>query len=117
MAREKKTTIKAPCELIIAICDKELGDDLERYINSQGITSGILMNGKGPAESMVADLFGFGMNNKDILMCIVPIDRTDKIVAGINAITGIEDDKYGLTMVLPMSGADSNLLDLVGVLL
>ena len=117
MAREKKTTIKAPVELIIAICDKGIGDDLERYINSQGITSGILMNGKGTAESMVADLFGFGMNNKDILMCVVPIDKTDIIVAGINAITGIEADKYGLTMVLPMSGADSNLLDLVGVLL
>lgn len=112
-----KTTIKAPVELIIAICDKGLGGELERYVNIQGITSSLIMNGKGTAESMVADLFGFGMNNKDILLCITPVEKTERLVAGINAITGIEDDRYGLTMVLPLSGADSNILELAGVLL
>ncbi len=112
-----KTTIKAPVEIIMAICDKGLGDDLERYLQSQGITAGIVMAGKGTAESLVADIFGFGMNEKDIMICVSPVEKTERLVAGINAITGIESDRYGLTMVLPMSGADSGLLELAGIML
>lgn len=116
MAKESNK-IKAPIELIMAICDKGLGEELEKYIQSQGLKAGVIMSGKGTAESMVADLFGFGLDEKDILMVIVPVEQTEKIVGGINAITGIEDDRYGLTMVLPLSSADSNIIDLAGVLL
>lgn len=116
MAKESNK-IEAPIELIMAICDKGLGEELEKYIQSQGLKAGVIMSGKGTAESMVADLFGFGLDEKDILMVIVPVEQTEKIVGGINAITGIEDDRYGLTMVLPLSSADSNIIDLAGVLL
>lgn len=109
--------IKAPIEMVLAICDKGLGNDLEKYIQSQGLRAGVMMSGKGTGESMVADLFGFGMDEKDILVALVPVEKTEKIVGGINAITGIEDDRYGLTMVLPLSSADSNIIDLAGVLL
>lgn len=116
MARES-VKIKAPIEMVLAICDKGLGEELEKYIQSQGLKAGIVMSGKGTAESMVADLFGFGLDEKDILVVLVPVEKTEKIVGGINAITGIEDDRYGLTMVLPLSSADSNIIDLAGVLL
>lgn len=116
MAREN-TKIKAPIELVLAICDKGLGEELEKYVESQGLKSGIIMGGQGTAESSVADIFGFGLDEKDILAVIVPKEKTEKIVGGINAITGIEDDKYGLTMVLPLSGADSTIIELSGVLL
>ncbi len=116
MAKES-VKIKSPIELVVAICDKGLGEELEDYLESQDMRAGIIMSGKGTAESMFADLFGFGLDEKDILGVIVPIEKTEKIVGGINAITGIEDDRYGLTMVLPLSSADSNIIDLAKVLL
>ena len=71
--------------------------------------------GKGTAESEIADLFGFGMNNRDIVAVMVPVEKTDKVVKRINDITGIERDTYGHTIVMPLSSASSNLLELARV--
>lgn len=116
MSKENKK-IKAPIELVLAIFDRGLGEEIEKYVESQGLKAGIMLGGKGTAESVVADIFGFGMDEKDILAVMVPKEKTEMIIGGINAITGIEDDRYGLTMVLPLSGADSTIIELSGVLL
>lgn len=111
----KNEKIKAPISLVIAICDKGVGEEVEVYFNNKGLTSGLLFFGKGTAESVIADIFGFGMNNKDILAVIVPVEKLEKTVEDINQITGIEHNNYGLTMVLPISSASSLLLDLTKI--
>lgn len=112
-----KNTIKAPVQMIVSICEKGDGENIEKYLCGEGITTGITFMGKGTAESDMADIFGFGLSNRDVVCAVVPIDRVDKTVKAINDITGIETDNYGLTMVMPMSGGDSTLLELLKVVL
>ena len=111
----KNTTIKSPVELVVAICDDKKGEEVEAYLNSVHLDAGLLFMGKGTAESEIADLFGFGMNNKDIVAVIVPIEKTQKVVDKIIQITGIENDAYGLTFVMPLSSASSLLFDIANI--
>ena len=111
----KNETYKSPVEIIVAICDDSKGELIEKYLHSVHLNAGLLFMGKGTAESEIADLFGFGMNNRDIVAVVVPCDKTQKVVKKINEITGIEKDSYGLTFVMPLSSASSNLLDLARV--
>ena len=111
----KKTSIKAPVQLVVSICDDKKGEEVEEYLHSVHLDAGLLFMGKGTAESDIADLFGFGMNNRDIVAVIVPNEKVDRVVKKINEITRIEIDSYGLTFVMPLSGASSLLLDMANV--
>lgn len=110
----KKTSIKSPVKLLLTIVDDGVGDLLEKYYNERNLTGGLVFKGKGTAESEIADLFGFGLSDKDIVAIFVPSDCED-IVNDVNEITGIERDSYGLNMVLEINSASSNLLDGLGI--
>ena len=111
----KNAIYKSPLDIVIAICDDKKGEEVEEYLHSAHLDAGLLFMGKGTAESEIADLFGFGMNNRDIVAVMVPVEKTDKVVKRINDITVIERDTYGLTIVMPLSSASSNLLELARV--
>ena len=111
----KKTSIESPISLLISIVDDEIARDVEMYLNKNGLNQGIIFIGKGTAESDVADIFGFGMNDKNIIACIIPNSKKAKIIADINDITGVETDNYGLNMVIRLQSVSSNLLDMMNI--
>ena len=111
----KKIKIQSPISLLISIVDRDDSHEVEEYLSRHNLHSGIVFMGKGTAESEIADIFGFGMSDKDIIACIIPNEKKDKIVADINNITRVDIDKYGLNMVLKISSAGSNLLELMKI--
>lgn len=114
--REKNTKkIPAPAKLLLCIADKGVGKDIENYLNDHRLNAGILLIGKGTAESDIADIFGFGMSDKDIVGCLVPVAKLEKVVADINQITGVETDRYGLNMILDIQSMASNMLEFLNI--
>lgn len=111
----KITKIKSPLKLLIAIGDRGSAEEIELYLNKHKLNGGLVLMGKGTAESEIADIFGFGMSDKDIIVCLIPENKSQKIVSDINEITGVEKDKYGLNMVLNLQSASSNLLDFLNI--
>ena len=111
----KKSTNKSPISLLLSIVDENVADDLEKYLNEKQLNTGIIFKGKGTAESEIADIFGFGMNDKVIVACIIPVSEKNKILDDINEITGVEKDNYGLNMVLRIQSAGSNILDMMNI--
>jgi len=111
----KKTNIPSPVSLLLSIVDEEVARDVEKYLNKKGLNSGIIFMGKGTAESDIADIFGFGMSDKEIIACIIPSAKKTKIINDINEITGVETDNYGLNMILKLQSASSNLLDIMKI--
>ena len=107
----KKNSIASPISLLISIIDDDIALDVEKYLNKKGLNSGIIFIGKGTAESDIADIFGFGMSDKNIIACMIPNDQKAKIIDDINEITGVEKDNYGLNMVINVQSASSNLLE------
>ena len=112
-----KTKIKSPISLLIVLVDDGVGVQVEEYLTKKHLKAGVLFNGKGTAESEIADIFGFGLGDRDIVACIVPVDKQEKILADVTELTGIEKDNYGLTMLLPIDSASSTILELMGITL
>ena len=110
-----KAKMKSPISLILTIVDDGVGEKVEEYLLAHKLSNGILFNGKGTAESMVADIFGFGLGNRDVIIVLVPVEKQDKILEDITKLTGIEEDEYGLSMIIPIDAASSTILDQMGI--
>ena len=111
----KKNTIESPVTLLLSFVDRGKADDVERYLSEHKLNGGLVFMGKGTAESDIADIFGFGMNDRDVIACIIPVAKKDKIIADINEITGVETDTYGLNMLLKIQSMATNLLDFLNI--
>lgn len=112
---KKQPKMESPISLLVCIMDRVCLDDVEKYLSDNHLKGGLAFMGKGTGESDIADIFGFGMDDKDIIACFIPNSHKDKIVRDINNITGVEKDNYGLNMVLKVQSASSNLLELLGI--
>ena len=111
----KTTKFPSPMKLLLSIVDDGTGEDIERYLNDKNLNGGLMFKGKGTAESDFADIFGFGLSDKDIIAVFIPNDKCAKVVEDINELTGVESHSYGLNLVLDIGSASSNLLDLIGI--
>lgn len=111
----KKSSIKSPISLLLSIVDDDIALEVEKYLSKQKLSSGIIFNCKGTAESEIADIFGFGMDDKSVIACIIPVEKKDKIVSDVNEITGVEKDNYGLNMVIKVQSSASNLLEFMNI--
>lgn len=110
----KEVKQKSPISLLLIFCDKGRGYEVEEYLNKHHLKGGLMIMGKGTAESDVADIFGFGMCDRDIIACIIPSEKQDKILEDVTKITGVEEDSYGLTMLLDIASASSTMLEHIG---
>lgn len=115
MKESKVTKMKTPMKLIISFADRDVTKDMEDYLGEMGLNGGIVFRGKGTAESDIADIFGFGIEDKDILTCLVPIEKLKKTVHDLKEISGIEDRNYGLLFVVDLQSASSNLLEFMDI--
>lgn len=111
----KKTSVPSPISLLLSINDDGMGELVEKYLNEKNLNGGIIFQGKGTAESEIADIFGFGLSDKDIIAVFIPKNKCSKIISDINEITGVEKDRYGLNMILDINSASSNLINFLGI--
>lgn len=112
---EKTKKIKSPIKLVVSFADRESTKDMEEYLNNHHLSGGVVFMGKGTAESEIADIFGFGMAERDVLACLIPTQKVDKVVRDLNDISRIELDNYGLLFVMDLQSAGSNLLEFLKV--
>lgn len=103
--------MQSPIKLVIAILDRGDAKAIESYLSENNLDTGIVFMGKGTAETSFGDIFGFGIQDKDVIACIIPVNHEKDIIKDINRISGIEQDKFGLTFVIDIQSAGSNLLE------
>lgn len=108
----KQTKQKAPISLLLIIADKGTDEIIQEYFSKKNLRAGLTFMGKGTAESQIADIFGFGLNEKDIIACLIPKAKEDKIIKEVTELIGIEKDAYGLTMLLDLTSATSSILEM-----
>ena len=111
----KKEKTPSPLLLLLSINDDGMGEVIEKYLNENGLIGGMFFQGKGTAESEIADIFGFGLSDKDIIAVFIPKENSKQIIDDINIITGVEEDRYGLNIVMEINSISSNLLEFLGI--
>ena len=107
----KKNKIDAPIEVMMTITNNGDSDKVIKYLQSQNVPYSIVMMGKGTNPSPIADIFTFGIDDRDILVTFIPTDKEKQIVQDLTKVLGLEDKNLGLIMILPINSASSNLLE------
>ena len=107
----KNKKIDAPIEVLLTITNNGDSDKVIKYLQTQNIPYSIVMMAKGTNPSQIADIFTFGIDDRDILVTFIPTDKEDKIVKDLTKVLGLEDKNLGLIMILPINSASSNLLE------
>ena len=111
----KKQKVSEKFSVLIAICDNEQLPVLDDYLSQHKLKNGLVFMGKGTAESNIADIFGFGLSDKIITALLVKESKQDKLIKDITKLLRIEEDMFGLTMLLETSSASSVVLDMLGI--
>lgn len=101
--------------VMLAICDDEQKDKLENFLARNNLVNGIIFKGKGTAESEIADIFGFGLSDRLVSATLVPQTGQEKLLKELTDELGIENDTYGLTMLLDINSASSVVLEMMGI--
>ncbi|MBE5736735.1 MAG: hypothetical protein E7356_05250 [Clostridiales bacterium] len=110
-----KSAIIEKFSVLLAICDNEQESELQEFLESRNLNSGLIFLGKGTAESDIADIFGFGLSDKLITCVLVPEHSQEKIIIELTDVLGIERDHFGLTMLLETSSASSAVMSMLGL--
>ena len=110
-----KSAVIEKFSVLLAICDNEQEAELQEFLESRNLNSGLIFLGKGTAESDIADIFGFGLSDKLITCVLVPEHSQEKIIIELTDVLGIERDHFGLTMLLETSSASSAVMSMLGL--
>ena len=108
---KKNGKIDAPMEIMLTITNKGDSQFVIDYLIEHNIMHSIVMMAKGTNPSQIADIFTFGIDDRDILVTFIPTDKEKTIVSELTTILGLEDKNLGLIMILPINSASSNLLE------
>ena len=109
--KDNKKKPDAPMELMLTITNQGDSKKIVEYLNKNDIMHSIIMMAKGTNPSQLADIFTFGIDDRDILVTFIPTDDEDRIVSELTTLLGLDEKNLGLIMILPINSASSNLLE------
>ncbi len=70
-------------KLITCIVDRGIGKMVIKLCKEEGISSGLLMHGRGTADSEMLAMLGLGENEKDIIMISIGESKSSAILERI----------------------------------
>lgn len=111
---KKPTTVPPILEMLVLIINKEKSDYACELLKSLKSDLNVACRGKGTASSSMANLFGLGSLEKDIIISIIKLKDSEKILQTLNEKLQLEHKHYGIAFTIPMKSATSELLEEVG---
>ena len=111
----KNTKIESPISLLISIVDRDLTQEIEKYLNEKNLIGGLAFMGKGTAESEIADIFGFGIVEREIVWSLINPLMSDKVLKTLNEVLELNKPARGIAMTIPASAASNLMLDVLGI--
>lgn len=104
--------MKAPIETLFIIADRNQEKNILKTLTTHKIYGKILTNANGTAKSMLGDIFGFGIIEKDVIISFVETDKGLKICTLLNKLINKEKDT-GIVFTVPIDAISSDLFEFV----
>ncbi len=102
--------LKPPFEILVCFTNRGKGEKVAELLNQNGITNIIQLMGKGTTESEIADLFGFGVAERDVVACFIESNKGSAMVEIIYTDTELNIEDNGVVFTMQPSSAAANLL-------
>ena len=109
--KENKNKVASPMGIMLTITNKGDSEEVIDYLRQNNIMHSIVMMAKGTNPSEIADIFTFGIDDRDILVTFIPTAEEERIVKELTDILGLDKNNLGLILILPINSASSNLLE------
>ncbi len=110
MAKKK---IKPPFEILVSIVDRGDGNKVSELLEENHLQNIVVLQGTGTAESEVAELFGFGVVERDIVVCIVDQERSKVMVELLYTDLNMGIEHSGCVFTISPSSATLELINLL----
>lgn len=111
----KKQKMRCPFEVMIVIVDRGEGENVIEVLENNHINQVLKLQGRGTAESEMADIFGFGVIERDIIACFIDEDRSKALVELIYTDLHLNVEHSGLVFTLQPSSATLDLLESLNI--
>ncbi len=111
----RKKTISAPFELLITIVQRGKSEKVREILKMHDCPDNLVTLGEGTAKSEAADIFGFGIVDRDIIWSLINPIMSDKILQSINDALDLDKPGRGITLTIPANAASNLMLDILGI--
>ena len=98
----KERTIER-IKFITCIVDRGVGKYVIELCKQEGIVSGLLMHGRGTADSETLTLLGLGESEKDIVMLTVAGAKRRRLIDRITERMHLDEPGHGIAFSIPLS--------------
>ena len=111
----KKKSIPAPLELMVTIVERGVSPKVCEILKVHDCPFSLITLGEGTAQSQTADIFGFGIVDRDIIWSFVNPLMSDKILNTFENVLELSKPRKGIAMTIPLQSASNLLLDFLGI--
>ena len=111
----KKNKIQAPFEIIIAIVERGKSNKVIEILKAHDSNFNLVTLGEGTAKSQAADIFGFGIVEREIVWSLINPLMSDKVLRALNEVLELNKPARGIAMTIPASAASNLMLDVLGI--
>ncbi|MDD4110334.1 MAG: hypothetical protein PHS54_02145 [Clostridia bacterium] len=106
-----KKKIDSPVDMLIAIVGRHKGNEAIEILNKYKIFTHVICIGNGTAESDIADLFGFGIIERDVVISLIPVIKSTKILNSLNRKFHFKERHNGLAFTIPINSIEKKILE------
>lgn len=100
-----------PLQLLTCITYRENVKHVEKIIEQFGVVEHGVLMGKGTAQSLIGDLFGFGIIDRDIVCMIVDLNMSKDIIAELDKKFDFDKSENGICFCIPVNAISSDLFE------
>lgn len=112
---KNKEKIRSPIELLIVVVNRHKGESVIEILNEKKVSIHVNCMGQGTSESGIADLFGFGIIERDVVLSLVPSEKKESILEELNQKFNFDQPHNGLAFTVPINSVEKKLLDFIKV--
>lgn len=108
----KNEKINSPLDILMVIIDAAYEEVLVPLLEKNDVTNYIHLAGRGTAESELSELFGFGIKNREVFLCLVKSEKSEELLEILNNEIHFDIEHQGLAFTIPLNSAEKELLKL-----
>lgn len=103
-------------KLITCIVDRGVGKRVMKLCKEVGISSAVLMLGRGTADSEMLTMLGLGENEKDVVMLTIAESKSADVLERITTGLHLDEPGGGIAFSIPLSAVASQYDSYLSVL-
>lgn len=109
-----KKKIDAPIIILIAVAKRGQGEQVCKILSRYEEKHHMVFNASGStASSDIADIFGFGIRESDVVVSIIPPEDSEELIEEISSKLEMHIADNGIVFTVPIESASSSMLKML----